>query len=129
MVITTQILFMISTFPHFWSEKLILNNYYSGELCDLMSYYQNFRYQLLTAYVIAVIIKFYNSYYTCYVEMNIEARQKDCKVSDIMKLRYYSLFTDILRDSESTFSFFNWHNPVYTHIIAINYVLFLLVSV
>ena len=74
MVITTQILFMLSSYPHFWSEKKALNNNYSGELCDLMTHYHKFRYELSIAYVIAVIIKFYNSYYACYVEMNIEAR-------------------------------------------------------
>ena len=65
---------MLTTYPHYWSEKKSLNNNYSGELCDLMGHYLKFRYELLISYVIAVVIKFYNNYYQFWIQINIEAR-------------------------------------------------------
>lgn len=45
-------------------------------------------------------------YYLIYLELHIEAKQKNKKVEEIIKLKYYTFFTEILRDSENTYSFF-----------------------
>ena len=50
-------------------------------------------------------------------------------VSEIIRQKYYEFYTEKLLESENTFSFFNWNNPIHNHIIAINYLLVLLLSI
>lgn len=74
MVVFVQIAYMLTTFPYFLSEKKMLNEYYSGELCSLLHYYKLQRYILTASYLFAVFLKLYNTHFYIYLEMHIEAR-------------------------------------------------------
>jgi len=70
--------YMLTSHMFFYSEKLELNKYYQGELCSIMSFYERQRYIIVFSYLIAVFLKFYNMYFYTYLEIHIEAKQKEC---------------------------------------------------
>ena len=45
-----------------------------GELCNLLNYWQHHRTLLIVSYILAVVIKLYNTYYYIHLQINIEAR-------------------------------------------------------
>jgi len=68
-------------------------------------------------------------YYLVYLEIHMEAKQKNRRVADIIKLKYYTFFTEVLRDSETTYSFFQKDKPYFSHLLTSNYLLVLMLSI
>lgn len=120
---------MLTTHVYFQSDKEDIAKYYVGELCDIMTFYASTRKIVICAFFIALFLKQYNMYYLIYLEIHIEAKQKSKKVSEIIKLKYYTFFTEILRNSENTYSFFQKDKPYFSHLITCNYLLVLLLSI
>jgi len=108
---------------YFLNEKLEFSRNYNGELCDVMAFYEKNRFIIIYSYLVAIFLKIYNMYFTSYLEIHVEAKQKDVKVADIIRLHYFKFFTETLPDSENTLSFFGWNKPFYAHILTANYFL------
>lgn len=51
------------------------------------------------------------------------------KICDLVKHKYYTFFTETLRESENTFSYFQQNKPCFVHLLTSNYLLVLLLSV
>ena len=93
MVLFVQLVYMASSDLRFYSEKKELQQYYHGELCDVMGHYETRRWILLISYVLAVFLKVYNSHYYYFLDVHIEARQENCRVEKIIKKRYFNFFS------------------------------------
>lgn len=105
-VFVSQTFYMITTHIYYQSEKEEFAKHYVGELCDIMAYYWSQRNIVICSFIFALFLKQYNLYYLTYLEIHIEAKQKNLKVQDVIKLKYYTFFTETLRDSENTLSYF-----------------------
>jgi hypothetical protein len=98
----------------------------------------------------AVIIKIYNNWYYYYLKIHIDAKQNDMEFQQVIRLSYYKFFTKALRDSEISYSFFNfgrffrkskglaqdkntfselYENPFYMHILRANHILAIMVAI
>lgn len=84
---------------------------------------------MIASFFVALFLKQYNMYYLIYLEIHIWAKQKNMKVQDVIRHKYYTFYTEILRDSENTFSFFQKDKPYFSHLITSNYLLVLLLSI
>jgi hypothetical protein len=84
---------------------------------------------VIASFFVALFLKQYNMYYLIYLEIHIWAKQKNMKVQDVIRHKYYTFYTEILRDSENTFSFFQKDKPYFSHLITSNYLLVLLLSI
>lgn len=62
-VIFCQISYMQTSHVFLYSEKLELAKYYSGEICDLMAFYETYRSIIIYSYLIAILLKLYNMYF------------------------------------------------------------------
>ena len=51
-----------------------MEDYYTGDLCDIMAYYETYRCFLILSYILAVSLKLYNTYFYHYLSIHIEAR-------------------------------------------------------
>mmetsp|Transcript_487 Transcript_487/g.491 ORF Transcript_487/g.491 Transcript_487/m.491 type:complete len:85 (+) Transcript_487:2155-2409(+) len=84
MVMFVQLVYMATSDLTFHSEKLEAQKYYQGELCDLIGNYESRRCVILISFLFAVVFKIYNSHYYYYLDIHVEARQKNCKVEDVI---------------------------------------------
>ena len=115
-----------------------------------MSYYEKQRCLLIISYIVAVIIKVYNNWYYYYLKINIEVKQKEMDIQQVIRLSYYEFYTKTLRETETSYSFFNffrffrksiglahdkntlqqlYDDPFYMHILRANHILAILVAV
>lgn len=117
---------MLTTHVYFQPDKEEIAKFYVGELCDILNYYATQRKIVIASYLIALFLKQYNMYYMVYLEIHIYAKQKVMKIQDAIKRKYYIFFTEVLRDSENTFSYFQKDRPYFSHIITSNYLLILM---
>lgn len=112
---------MLITHTGYQKEKFEIARYYVGEMCDIMAYYYSQKRIVILAYLIALLLKYYNTYFVIYLELHIEAKQKNLKVLDMIRLKYYTFFTETLRDSEKT-DFFSRGYPFYVQLFNIKYI-------
>ena len=101
---------LTSVGPFLQNEKEQLEEHYSGELCSYIGYQQMNRSILLLSYMSACVYKLYNTYYTCYLSIHVEARYKDQTIEHIKKQRYFEFFTQTLREAESSTTFYSCFN-------------------
>lgn len=116
---------MLTSHVLFYSEKLELTKYYSGELCDAMVFYETWRSLLVYSYFFAILLKLYNNYFQTILEIHIEAKSKDIKVSDVIKHRYFKFYIVMILESETQYSFFNSNHPLWAKMLTCNYIFIL----
>lgn len=129
LVFVSQSFYMITTHIYYQSEKEEFAKHYVGELCDIMAYYWSQRKIVICSFFFALFLKQYNLYYLTYLEIHIEAKQRNLKVQDIIKLKYYTFYTETLRDSENTLSYFQKKRTYFQHLVMTNYLLLLMLAI
>jgi len=64
-VLFVQLNYLLTSTLPLYTDKVEMSNLYKGhgELCNLLNYWQQHRTILIFSYIIAVIMKLYNTYY------------------------------------------------------------------
>jgi hypothetical protein len=86
MVIVVQIIFVYISMPHFYYEKQLMIPMYNGELCSSIDTNKLEFVMILCAYILGWILKLINVYSIFYNEVRVEAKAKDMKIQDVVRL-------------------------------------------
>ena len=101
MVIVVQIIFVYTSMPHFYFEKQLMIPVYNGELCSPIDTNKLEFVMILCAYILGWILKLINVYSVFYHEVRVEAKAKDMKIQDVVRLQYFHFYTTLLSENES----------------------------
>ena len=71
-----------------------------------MGNYTNMKNIIVLSYLFAMAIKIYNVQYQTYLEINIEALEKNCLMEDVIRARYFTFFSKTLPESHNSVSMF-----------------------
>lgn len=103
---------------------------YHGDLCDNLKFRTSCLLQAYVTYVVALVLKLYNSYQNVYLSIQIEAKQKGMKLAELIKHKYFIFFNSILesQDDGDGLKCFKCQKSFNFYWMIFNYLLLLLVS-
>ena len=80
---------------HYYGERMSASEYYKGrgELCNIITYWNNLKFEIVMTYFIACFLKLFNLFTELETEVKVHAKNIGVSEENTLRIKYFKFFS------------------------------------